>query len=548
MSEEKEEKSTMDIYPETEADLELMYLIRAKFSLIYVVTWEERRVIQSLERIANRNEVNVCGIQTWDAVRGLTTSEGIRIGSDDLTHPMAILDYICRSVEESRKKKEEIQAKETRGPIFVLCDFFRFLEEEHLTAQIERKLRYMSRRMKRSSISVIITSPELEVPLCLEKSMAVLDYPVPEKEALSILVKKCREVTVRANIYNKAENDPTDADVARTLLGLTIDEAQDALAKSVVVNKRFDLKSIIEMKRSVIRKSKILDYLYSTQGFDDIGGMEGVKQFVKLRKAGYTEKGVSYGLQAPKGIFLLGVQGTGKSLIAKGIANMLQQPLVKLDLGRVFARYVGESESNIRRAILFAEQVSPCVLLLDEIDKSLSTSSENDGGTSGRVLSSILDWMQEKTKPVFIVACANSIAGLNPAALRKGRFDEVFFVDLPKPEERKAIFEIHIKKRKRDPKDFNLQHLVTNSEGFSGAEIASVVEEAMYVAFAYDREFETRDIMGCIKNTKPLSVIKKKDIDMLREESFGVMKNASEVIDYSFRSESSKDDLEGIWS
>lgn len=521
------------VFPRSTADKELEYLIRAKYNLIYAVTWEERRVIDSLEEICDLPEVNLGGVQVWDSARGLVASKGFPInGGEQLTNPEQVLDYIAKKAEEAKGKLRT--AKESRGPIFVLCDLFRYLEANGLVPEMERKLRSLASTLKKSSISVVITSPELQLPLALEKVVTVIDYPLPGPAQLSVMVSTAKAKLVERKRITKADADSTpDENVVRALLGLTLTESEDAIAKAVVVTNKFDIPTLLELKRQIIRKGQILDYIYSEEKMEDIGGLEGVKHWIKIRKKAFTDKARVYGLPAPKGIFMLGVQGSGKSLSAKAIANELQIPLLKLDIGKVFGSLVGESESRIRHALKLAGSVAPCVLLIDEIGKALAGSGQsNDGGTTRRVVSTILDWMQEKTEPVFIVACSNEIKDLDPALLRRGRFDELFFVDLPNEEERKQIFSIHIKKapRNRDVKNFDLSKLVAASDGFSGAEIEACILDAMNNAFAdNEREFTTDDIMNAIKICVPLSKVMKKELDELRECARDRMRRAGEI-------------------
>lgn len=542
MSEVEAEKEAVNVgqyqktggFPRCNADKELEYLIKARYNIIYAVTWEERRVIDSLEQICDLPDVNIAGVQVWDSARGLISSRGYPIaGGEGMTNPEIVLDHIAKRAEESKGKIRS--AKDSRGPIYVLCDLFRYLETTGLVPEMERKLRSLATTLKRSSISVIITSPELQLPLALEKVVTVIDYPLPGPEQLEVMVATAKKKLVERKRVTKedAEKTPTE-NIVRALLGLTLTEAEDAIAKTVIVTNRFDIPSMLDLKRQIIRKGQILDYVYAEDKLDDIGGLQGVKQWIKIRKKSFTDKAKEYGLPAPKGIFMLGVQGSGKSLSAKAIANELEIPLLKLDIGRVFGSLVGESESRMRHALKLAESIAPCVLLVDEIGKALSGSSgSNDGGTTRRVISTMLDWMQEKTSPVFLVACSNEIKDLDPALLRRGRFDELFFVDLPNDEERQVIFSIHLKKapRSRDPQNYNLAQLAAATSGFSGAEIEACILDAMNNAFADNsREFTTKDILEAVKVCVPLSKVMKKELDELRECARDRMRRASDPL------------------
>lgn len=519
-------------YPPCYADDELKNNIRAKCHLLYVVTWEEKRVIDSLNAICDDEKINYQGVQVWDSARGLRIADrpgkpGAPVeGGHEMLTPDDILDHIHKKAEEMKNKK--VQLKQSKGPIFVLCDMFRYLSPNGLEPQVERKIRALATMLKRTTIHVVITSPELQLPTALEKCVMVLDYPLPEKPQLNVMVEKARtKLLERKRVKEEDLKETPNEVVVRALQGLTMQEAEDALAKAVVVTDKFDIKTLLELKRQIIRKGQLLDYIQPTVGMNDVGGLKGVKEFIDYRKRAFSDAAVEYGLPAPRGVFMLGVQGSGKSLSAKAIATSLGCPLLKMDMGRMFGSLMGESESNIKRALHIAESVAPCVLLVDEIDKALSGASgvTTDSGTTKRVIGTLLDWMQEKTKPVFLVACANSIAGLAAETLRKGRFDEMFFVDLPDVETRAEIFRIHIRKRKRDPdnkKMFNIAEMADdkNSEHFSGAEIEAAIVDSMYAAFGNGgREFNTKDIVRSLTATEPLAKVMKDQIDALRDDA-----------------------------
>ena len=301
--------------------------------------------------------------------------------------------------------------------------------------------------------------------------------------------------------------------------GLTCTEAENVFAKSLVMTHQLDVDVIIAEKEQLIRRSRTLEYFNSVKDFSNVGGMNLLKQWLRQRSRAFSEKARLFGLPEPKGLLLLGVHGAGKSLLAKAVASQWHLPLLRLDLGRVFSELVGSSESNIRSALNMAESVAPCVLWIDEIEKGLggvASSHQSDAGTTARIFASILTWMQEKTSPVFVIATANDISKLPPEMLRKGRFDEIFFVDLPQAQERREIFAIHLAQRGRDPLAFNLKQLAMAAEGFSGAEIEQVVISGLYNAFEEDRNLNTRDLLQNIQSTVPLSQTMEKEISQLR--------------------------------
>jgi SpoVK/Ycf46/Vps4 family AAA+-type ATPase len=312
-------------------------------------------------------------------------------------------------------------------------------------------------------------------------------------------------------------------------------EADLAFCLAVVKDhlKETSVRTVSEEKEQIIRKSGILDFFPKNESLKDVGGMDNLKDWLLKRQKAYDKKAREWGLQEPKGLLLLGVPGCGKSLTAKSIASCWEMPLLRLDIGRVFQGLVGSSEDNIRKALATAEAVAPCVLWIDEIEKGLSgvqSSGSTDGGVTSRIFSTILTWMQEKTSPVFVVATANDVNSLPPELLRKGRFDEIFFVDLPSSKERKNIFSIHLAKRNQKSESFAMEAIAKESEGFNGAEIEECVKEAMfdaYVANPENPQLTTKFIIDAIKRTVPLSVTMDKQISNLRDWAATRARNAS---------------------
>lgn len=526
----KKKKAEMDVsdFPPCEADDELKYLLLARYNLIYVVTWEEQRVMDSLCRISEKYDLGQ--VISWDAGSGSFMNE-----KDQPVSPEANMGTLEDVLDVIKLKAEECRGvQEQRGPIYLLKDAFRFLENRNLEPVVERKIRSLSSALKSTSIHVVMTSPVLELPTALQKCVTVLDYPLPGREQLEVLLENTvSAISQFGHISREQLANPSAEKVVDSLLGLTFQEAEDALAKSIAKTDRFDISILNEIKREIIRKGQILEFVSDKESMSSVGGFQGLKEFVRIRKAAFSEEAREYGLPSPKGIFLLGVQGSGKSLSAQAVASELVVPLLKMDVGRVFGSYIGESEGKLRSALALAESVAPCVLLVDEVDKALSGGTggqQGDSGTTKRVIGHFLNWMQSRKAPVFVVACANSIRGLPPEILRKGRFDELFFVDLPRESERAEIFEIHISKRGRDPNNFDVRKLAGRTENFSGAEIEGVIEEAMYLAFDDEkREFNTDDILVAVDNCKPLAKIEvmRNVIDELREESRGRMRQVN---------------------
>lgn len=522
-------------YPPCDADKEIQTLLLANYSIIYVVSYEENRVIKALQKAIEHPNLNTT-MKVWDSARGLLEpakgDEMVVIeGGMDADKESWILDLIQTQAKDKRRKMAQDKGKANRGPVFVLCDFFRFLDESSGNPATERKLRVLADVLHRVNMHIVIISPELRLPVALQKCVSVIDYPLPGKNQMTTLVAHVKQRRITSNKIKTEDAEAIDPEkYAQALLGLTIGEAEDAIARSLALKNEFDVPTLLELKKQVIRKGQLLEYVHSDENMENVGGLMGVKEFIKLRKSAFSDAARKYGLAMPKGIFLLGVQGAGKSLCAKAIANEMQVPLLKMDMGRLLGMYVGESENNTRRAIQLAESIAPCVLLIDEFDKAVSGSgsASDSDHVAKRVVGHLLDWLNDKTAPVFVVAAANSIANMPPALIRKGRFDECFFVDLPTKDERKDIYSIHIKKRGRDPSKYDLEKLSVATEKFSGAEIEASIVDAMSAAFACEgREFTTDDVIRSIQNTKPLATIAKEELDALIDFASNRMRPAN---------------------
>jgi hypothetical protein len=491
-------------------------LIRARYSLLYVVSWEERRVLAALREIVVGQDKS---FHVWSETMGLRdgTQQITKGGADSRTRdPLQVLDGIRTGHEPA---------------VYVLKDFHVFLNHgyPHASAVI-RKLRDLADALHTAYATVILLSPVLQLPDELQKDVTVIDYELPHLRELEGLLNRAID-SVRGQEGVKVDLSAEARErLLKAALGLTLTEAENVFAKCIVEKGAFDLDLIVAEKQQLIRKSGVLEYFESRDDVSDIGGLDVLKGWLGNRALAFTDKAQKFGLPAPRGILLLGVQGCGKSLTAKAVAHLWRLPLLRLDVGRIFAGLVGSSEQNMRRAIQMAETVSPCVLWLDEIEKGLAglqSSGMADAGVTARVFATLNTWMQEKTKPVFVVATANDITQLPPELLRKGRFDEIFFVDLPVESERREIFVIHLGRRKRDPKGFDADRLAAESDGFSGAEIEQAVISGMYAAFEEDREVTTEDVVRALKQTVPLSVTMREDIAMVRRWAKGRARPAS---------------------
>ncbi len=498
---------------------ELNTLTRAKYPIIYIISWEERRIEDMLRQVALGRRKKLYG---WTLTNGITPLDVLQNQPIDpaTRDPLNALDFVAHSQEAA---------------IFVLKDFHPFLDSDRGGPDhpvIIRRLRDITNQLKESRKTLIILSPVRRFPPDLEKDITVLDYSLPTLEELEIsldrVVRSAREI---AGVQLKMKAEERER-VLKAAKGLTCIEAENVFAKSLVMGRKLDLSIIIAEKEQLIRRSQVLEYYETVEGFSNVGGMSLVKQWLRKRGMAFSEKARLFGLPEPKGLLLLGVQGAGKSLLAKAVASQWQLPLLRLDLGRVFSELVGSSEQNMRAALHLAENVSPCVLWFDEIEKGLAGatgSGSSDAGTSARVFGSLLTWMQEKTAPVFVIGTANDITALPPEILRKGRFDEIFFVDLPQLQERREIFVIHVARRGRDALNYNLNALAQATEGFSGAEIEQIIIDGLYDAFENERELTTEDLLRNITNTIPLSKTMEHKITALRQWARKHARPASEL-------------------
>ncbi|MEQ8956577.1 MAG: AAA family ATPase, partial [Coleofasciculus sp. C2-GNP5-27] len=406
-----------------------------------------------------------------------------------------------------------IQQKEPG--IYIFKDLHPFIDSPATT----RWLRDAIASFKAAQKTIILMSPLQQVPIELEKEVVVIDYPLPDLTELNQVLSQQLDKT-----KGRRTTTETREKLLKAALGLTRDEAEKVYRKAQVKAGRLteaEVDIVLSEKKQLIRRNGILEYIEEDETIDSVGGLEELKRWLKQRSGAFTERAREYGLPQPKGMLILGVPGCGKSLIAKTTSRLWGLPLLRLDMGRVYdGSMVGRSEANLRNALKTAESISPAILFIDELDKSFAGSSgsaDSDGGTSSRIFGSFLTWMQEKTSPVFVMATANRVERLPGEFLRKGRFDEIFFVDLPNKEERQQIFNIHLSKRRRDINRFDIEQLATICDGFSGAEIEQALIAAMYEAFAQDREFTQLDIIAAIKATLPLSRTMTEQVTALRD-------------------------------
>lgn len=503
---------------------ELFCLIKGRYRILYIRSPEELRVVNALELISQSEGYNIF---SWDCSRGLLdviSMEKVALESNEINSDAeAVLHYI---VNKAKADHESLSSKErknqpTGGDIFILLDFHYYLEGY---PPIERLLKEFVSHT--SLCCIVIISPVYVCPPTLNKIVTLLDFPLPSrKEIKSVLGRMCENIP--ATKFKKALDalKENEEEILKSTTGLTIMEAENAYAKSLVQTKTFDIPTILYEKKQTIKKSGILEYRDSRFTFDQIGGLGALKSWLQLRKLAFKEDALKFGLDAPKGILLLGIPGTGKSCSADALAHLYKLPLLRLDVGALFQSHVGESEQNARMAIHMAESVSPTIFWIDEIEKGLGgvqSSNYTDGGVANRVFGTLLTWLQEKEEPVFVVATANNILGIPPEFMRAGRFDEIWFLDLPDKEQRKEVLSCLLLKKKRDPQDFDLDRIAAESEHYSPAELEKAINNALFIAYSEDkRQLKTEDIVSEIHNFQPLYNSRREEIQEMRTWALG---------------------------
>ena len=497
--------------------------IKARYAVLVIESFEEERVLSELQSIAQsiNHELYI-----WNSTDGVTFANGSSASQEKTLDFIAALKF-C----ENRAKEQGSRN------IFVFCDADGYLNSK-APAVNRRRLRDFSINIRKKGYvsNCIIIAPTFEITTDLQKEVTLIDFPLPSREEVKAIIsaflnqyKGVQGVTIDVN--NELLDKFVDASI-----GLTKLEIDNCLARALVSNRRIDasdLKGILAEKKQIIRKTGILEYIDSQLNLNDVGGLQTLKKWLELRSHCFGDEAMRFGEKPPKGVLLTGIPGCGKSLTAKCVATAWNMPLLRLDMGKIFQGVVGSSESNMRLALKTAEAISPSILWIDEIEKGLSGASGGggDGGTSVRVFGTLLTWMQEKTSPVFVFATANNINSLPPELLRKGRFDEIFFVDFPSSEERKKILEIHISKLGRNKADFDLNKLAELSGEsqfgkdvvLAGAELEAWVSDALIQAFSrridgeQNADLSMKDFETTIKRVVPMGQMRKDEFLKIRE-------------------------------
>ncbi|MBE9043819.1 AAA family ATPase [Pleurocapsales cyanobacterium LEGE 10410] len=474
---------------------EFSLLLRACYPLIYLPTNEEERaeraIADATKNLGKRN------VYIWDFVNGY--QENPNNAGYGKRNPLQALEFVTRMPKNA-------------GGVFILRDFQRFLED----IAISRELRNLARVLKSQPKNIIIIAPQVQIPEELAEIITVVDFALPTASEIKTEIVKLISAT-QQNLSATLLDE-----LVRAAQGLSLERIKRVLTKAIATNGKLepeDVELILEEKRQSIRQTQILDYYPATEQISDIGGLDNLKSWLLRRGGAFSEQARAYGLPNPRGLLLVGIQGTGKSLTAKAIAHHWHLPLLRLDVGRLFAGLVGESESRTRQTIELAEALAPCILWIDEIDKGFAgLDGKGDSGTTSRVFGTFITWLAEKKTPVFVVATANNIRALPPEMLRKGRFDEIFFVGLPNQAEREAIFKVHLSKlRPHNLVSYDVKRLAYETPDFSGAEIEQTIIEAMHIGFSQNRDFTTDDILEAASQIVPLAKTAQEQIEFLQQ-------------------------------
>jgi hypothetical protein len=500
----------------SKAAADVATLLRSRSALLWVVSREEARVERLLVEAAQSAQYD---LRFWDCATGVSGFDGLAVGPGaSATDPIAALT----AVRESRERS-----------VWVFRDLPAWLRDPTVLRAVRSLANSLGRAPRDEARALIVLSPSGDVPPELAGDAVVIEWPLPDREEIALImdVAVAKLPTEELRI-SAAPNGNRDAAIDAAV-GLTEVEVQGCYARSLVATKRIDPAAVAGEKKRVIARERVMEWYDPLPGgLDSVGGLDLLKAWLIERRTAFGPRARAYGLATPKGILLVGVQGCGKSLTAKAIATAWQMPLLRLDVKALESKWVGESGANVRKAFRVAEAVAPCVLWLDEVEKAVAGATQGaaDGGVSSDALGTFLTWMQEKTAPVFVVATANDVSALPPELLRKGRFDEMFFVDLPNVDEREAILAAEMRNRKIGS-DVDQRAVAAATEGFIGAEVASLVTDSMFTAFADgERPVSTGDLISAAKSLTPLSKTATEKIETLRRWSKGRCRPATSAV------------------
>jgi len=513
----------------TDALHRLTVLIDSSTPIVAMETVEEVRAVRMVR--AACSALNLATFE-WSVASGLMRS-GSNVGDIVLGHPLETasqggfvpteaIEQNAKALYNSREPAQMLANLEgiSLDAAFILKDLHRHMDDPIVV----RRLRDVGQRFSSNRRTVVLTAPKLEIPPELRSLVEIFDLPLPDRERLRQIIDETLARVSKTHTLQRKLDAAGLNNVAENLRGLTEEEAERAISQALVT--RYALcpeiaTDVLQTKKALLKRSEMLEFVEANDGMSSVGGLENLKQWLGQRKGAWEDAAREFGLDPPRGVIILGVQGCGKSLCARAVAGEWKLPLVKFDTSAVYDKYIGETEKRIRKVFQVAEGLAPCVLWIDEMEKvfagSGADSASADAGVSARLLASFLSWMQERKSPVFVAATCNNVNVLPPELIRKGRFDDLFFVDLPNAADRKQIFAIQLERRKRTPADFDLEQAAAAARGYSGAEIDAAVQTALYAAYSEKKPLTTQSLVDALGQTVPLSTTRAEEIEALRE-------------------------------
>jgi AAA+ superfamily predicted ATPase len=518
----------------------LKTLIDSSTPIVVMETVEETRAVRMVRSACSA--LNLAAFE-WSVASGLmrcgsSVGEVITSGFDASEHYLGAhdpgahdpgshagfdsIEQNAKALYNSREPAQMLANLEgiTVEAAFILKDLHRHMDDP----VVVRRLRDVGQRFAANRKTIVLTSPKIDIPAELRGLVEFFELPLPDRPRLrQIIDETLVRISKTRTLQRKLDAAGVDT-VAENLRGLTEEEAERAISQALVA--RYALcpeiaTDVLEMKKSLLKRSEMVEFVEASDDMANVGGLEHLKRWLGQRRGAWEDSARAFGLEPPHGVIILGVQGCGKSLCARAVAGEWKLPLVKFDTSAVYDKYIGETEKRIRKVFQVAEGLAPCVLWIDELEKVFAGSGPDsasaDAGVSSRLLAAFLSWMQDRKTPVFVAATCNNVTALPPELIRKGRFDELFFVDLPNQAERRQVFSIQLKKRKRNPAGFDLEGVAAAARGYSGAEIDAAVQTAMYVAYSSKKDVSTQTLLDALKATVPLSTTRAEEIDALRE-------------------------------
>jgi SpoVK/Ycf46/Vps4 family AAA+-type ATPase len=503
------DSSTPIVVMETVEEMRAVRLVRAACSALNLATFEWS-IASGLLRC--RNDV---GEVIPDPGPGSTGGHG----AGSLGHEPS--DTGTQAIYNSREPAQALGNLEAMSleAAFVLKDFHRHMDDP----VVVRRLRDVGQKFSTNRRTVVITAPSITIPPELGSLVEFLELPLPDKQRLRQIIDEMIVRMGRTRTLRRTLNPAGLDTMANNLRGLTEEEAERAASQAIVTRYGVTpetVTDVLEAKKELLRHSGMLEFVDTSENLASVGGLENLKRWLAQRRGTWEDSAREFGLEPPRGVIILGVQGCGKSMCARAIAGEWNLPLVKFDTAAVFDKYIGETEKRIQKVFRVAEGLAPCVFWIDELEKIFAGSGPDsasvDAGVSSRILAAFLSWMQDRKAPVFVAATCNNVSALPPELIRKGRFDELFFVDLPTQAERKQIFAIHLARRKRNPAECDLDRMAAAAGGYSGAELDAAVQIALYAAFSSKRPLSTQNLIDGVKTTVPLSTTRSEEIEALR--------------------------------